>query len=180
MVSLVDLGRLRKTVKLRGQDIEVQGLPAHFIVDMLATSNELRLVMAERAVSGDIIMALAAQFPHMLAQCIAMGVGKQGDAETIQFALFDLMPGEWIELMEPIVELTFPRGVKSFVDGLTRLVRHVAPDAAGWAAATNSPAPSTRASAQDIPPTRHGDTPPDSSKGGSRSSDEMTSQPSAA
>ena len=63
MVSLVDLGRLRKTVRLRGQDIVVQGLPAHFIVDMLATSNELRLVMAERAVSGDIIMALAAQFP---------------------------------------------------------------------------------------------------------------------
>jgi hypothetical protein len=180
MVSLVDLGKLRKTVTIRQQDIEVQGLPAHFIVDMLANSNELRLVVAEKAVSGDIIAALAAQFPHMLAQCIAMGVGKQGDGDTIQYVLFELMPGEWLELMEPIVELTFPKGVKSFVDGLTRLVRHVAPDAAGWAAATKSPAPLTPASERDIPRKQPGDIPPDSSKDGSRSSDEMTSQSSAA
>ena len=109
-----------------------------------------------------------------------MGVGEQGDGDTIQYVLFELMPGEWLELMEPIVELTFPKGVKSFVDGLTRLVRHVAPDAAGWAAATKSPAPLTPASERDIPRKQPGDIPPDSSKDGPRSSDEMTSQSSAA
>lgn len=180
MVSLVDLGKLRKTVTIRGQDIEVQGLPAHFIVDMLANSNELRLVMAEKAVTGDIITILAAQFPHMLAQCIAMGVGKQGDAETIKYVLFELMPGEWLDLMEPIVELTFPKGIKSFVDGLTRLVRHVAPDAAGWEAVTKSPAPSMSASAQDTHQTPHGDIPRANSRDGLKSSDETTSESNAA
>lgn len=172
MVSLVDIGDLRKEVELRGSKVEVQGLPSAFIVNLLASSPELRQVMAERAITGEIIEALVAQFPKTIAECIAQGVGKPGDEPTITFVMTKLMPGEWMELLEPIVELTFPKGTKSFVDGLTRLVRHVRPDAPGWAAATKSPAPSSKSSEPAIPPVKHGDTLPGNYEAGSNSSTE--------
>jgi hypothetical protein len=149
MVSLVDVGPVREKVQVRGQDIEIRGLSADFLFTLLTKSNELRQLMAQRAIDWEDTMALVNQAPMAIAECIACATGKQGDAETIGFALTELYAGETLEIVTPVFRLTFPKGVKSFVDGLTGLAQE-ATGRRGWAAATKSPEPSPGASAQAI------------------------------
>ena len=167
MVSLVDIGDLKKEVSLRGKTLEVKGLSAEFIVGQLAQSLELRMVMAEKKLSEEVAMALVAQFPDVMAACIAEGLGEGGNKETIVFARTKLGAGETALLIAPILELTFPQGVGSFVEGLTALAQEAkgaAPGAPGWAADTKSPALSKSVSAPDTMSAKFGGTLPADSK----------------
>lgn len=156
MVSLVDIGPLRDSVTLRGNKIETRGVSAAVIFDLLVSSDELRRVFAGRTLDGDLILSLVNQAPLSVARIIAAGVGKQEDGPTIEFALRELAAGETYDLLKSIFAMTFPRGVRSFVDELSALAR--ASEERGWVQGTRSPAPSSDASGQGTTSTDAGST----------------------
>lgn len=161
MVSLVDIGPSKGAVTLRGQDVEVNGLTAVHIVGIMMQFPEVRKVFAEKAADVELLVS---QFPLAAAMIIAAGTGKEGDQATIDVAM-TLGVGEQYEVLAKIVELTFPKGVKSFLDGV-----NAAMDSAGvrgWDQATKSPAPSSPASEQDVEKSTAGTAPPASSVVGS-------------
>jgi hypothetical protein len=164
MVSLVDIGHLSDKVELRGKEVETQGLSAQVIVSLLQNSMELRMVFAQKKLEAEMMVSLVEQAPLAVAQMIAAGVGKQDDAETIEFAYRQLGAGETFELLKSIFGMTWPKGVKSFVDEVSTLLRSVGER--GWAADTKSPGASKSASKPAIPQTAHGDTRPDNSEHG--------------
>lgn len=157
MVSLVDIGDLKDTVKLRGNDVEVTGVSASTIVKLLANSDELRRVMAEKSLSGDMLMTLVNHMPLAVAEFIAAGTFKEGDAATIEFAYRELKAGETYDLLKKIAELTFPRGIQSFVEELTALARKA--EGRGWAPGMKLPVQSSAASEPDTTSTDAGATP---------------------
>jgi hypothetical protein len=165
MVSLVDIGPIREKVTLRGTELEVKGLSADFIFQLLTRSTELRMLISQQKLDPDKIMELIDQAPTAVAECIACATGKQGDPETIAFALTELGAGETADLLGPILRLTFPKGVKSFADGLTNLAQE-ATGGRGWGAATKSPAPSLGSSEPDTAQAKPGDIPPGNSSDG--------------
>lgn len=166
MVSLVELAPLRDEVEVRGQKVQIKGLSADFIVTLLTKSNELRLLLAQRKLDPENAIDLVTQAPVAIAECIACATNKQGDPTTIAFALTELNVGETLGMIGPIFKLTFPQGVKSFIDGLDRLARE-ATGGSGWAAAmklqeTSSAASepvTTAAQSGDIPQGNSLDTP---------------------
>lgn len=158
MVSLVDLGKLREDVELRGKKLEVRGLSADFIFQLLTKSNELRLLIAQRKIDPDNIAQLINQAPVAVAECIAAATGKMGDAETIGFALTELGAGETADLIGPILRMTFPKGVKSFIEGLADLARE-ATGGRGWEAVMKSQEPSRASSEPATASEKPGDTP---------------------
>lgn len=164
MVSLVDIGPLTKMVPIRGNEVQVRGVSALMIFDLLTKSNELRLIFAQRAIDADVVAALIQQAPEAVAEIIAAATGKQGDPATIAFALTELGAGETALFLNPIIELTFPQGIQSFVDGLADLARKAG--GRGWGAGTKSPEQSSAASAPATTSTDAGDTRPDNSPPG--------------
>lgn len=168
MVSLVDIGPSKGSVTLRGQDVEVNGLTAVHIVGIMMQFPEVRKVFAEKAAD---LQLLISQAPLAVAMIIACGTGKEADAATIDVAQ-SLSVGEQYELLSKIVELTFPKGVKSFLDGV-----NAAMDSAGvrgWDQATKSPAQSSPALKQEDQNETAGTVPPGSSVPGSSSSEETS------
>lgn len=143
MVSLVDIGPSKDKVELRGQTVEVNGLTAAHIVELMMQFPEVRKILAER--EADLGM-LISQFPLAVGMIIAAGTGKAGDQKTIDVAM-TLGVGEQYEILEKMMVLTFPKGVKSFLDGVNAAL--VSAGARGWDQATKSPVPSSLASEQD-------------------------------
>lgn len=164
MVSLVDIGHLSDKVQLRGNEIATQGLSAQVIVSLLQNSTELRMVFAQKKLEGDMMVALIQQAPLAIAQMIAAGTGKEGDEDTIEFAYRQLAAGETFDLCKSIFGMTWPKGVKSFVDEVTTLLRSV--EGRGWAADTKLPGASKSASKPATAQPTHGDTRPDNSEAG--------------
>lgn len=145
MVSLVDIGPSKGQVEVRGQMVDVNGLTAEHIVGILTAFPEVRKVLAEREAD---LQTLVSQFPTAVAMMIAAGTGHPEDEATISVAS-GLGVGEQYDLMSKIFELTFPKGVKSFLDGV-----RAAMDSAGvrgWDQATKLPAQSSPVSEQDEP-----------------------------
>lgn len=162
MVSLVDIGPLRDEVDLRGKKVETRGVSASTIFMLLSNSDELRRIFAGREINGEMLVTLVEQAPLAVAEIIAAGTGKAGDAPTIDFAFRELAAGESYDLLKSILGMTFPRGVQSFVEELTALARKA--EERGWARVTRSPVQSSAASGQDTTSTDAGATPRDSSQ----------------
>jgi hypothetical protein len=178
MVSLVDIGPARKEITLRGQKVEMRALSMTFLTGLLRDSTELQALLAEKKIDGNIAMVLIANLPDMVAHCIAAASGKPGDAETVGFILLELSPGEWLTCLEAIIPLTFPQGVKSFVDALFQAGRSLGLDVSGWEQAMNSPEPSPASSIADTLPRPLGNIAPDKSTPGTNSTEEKDTQSS--
>lgn len=163
MVSLVDIGPSKGAVELRGQNVEVNGLTASHIVAILLQFPEVRKILAEK--EADLGM-LISQFPLAVGMIIASGTGKDADQATIDVAM-NLGVGEQYAILEKIVELTFPKGVKSFLDGVSAAM--VSAGVRGWDQATKSPVPSSLVSEPGEQKETAGTAPPDSSVPGSNS-----------
>jgi hypothetical protein len=145
MVSLVDIGPSLDTVELRGKTVEINGLTAEHIVGVLISFPEVRKILASKEADLGILIA---QSPLAISRMIAAGTGKADDNPTIQFAR-NLGVGEQYEIMSKIFELTFPKGLQSFLDGVGAALKSVG--APGWDLATKLPAPSSVASKEDAP-----------------------------
>lgn len=156
MVSLVDIGPSKAQVEVRGQHVDVNGLTASHIVGILMTFPEVRKIVAEKDADLQILIS---QFPLAVGLIIAAGTGHEGEQETIDVAMA-LSAGEQYDIISKIWELTFPKGVKSFLDGVQAAMR--AAGVRGWDQAMKSPVQSSSASEQDEQSETVGTAPPSS------------------
>jgi hypothetical protein len=143
MVSLTDIGPSKGQVEVRGQMVDVNGLTAEHIVGILLAFPEVRKVLAEREAD---LQTLVAQFPVAVAMMIAAGTGHADETEHMDIAS-KLGVGEQYDLMKTIFELTFPKGLQSFLDGVRGAMDSAG--VRGWDQATKSPAQSSPVSGQD-------------------------------
>lgn len=155
MVSLLDIGDLRATVKIRGKELEVCGISGDVFLELLAEFPEMRKLMAgatHKFEPNDLMR----QVPAAVASIIAAATGTAGDAKAIAVAR-KLSLGEQAELLHKIWELTFPQGITSFIAALEALKGQA--DVPGLGPAMVSPGQSSSSSQPDTPQKQSGDTP---------------------
>lgn len=161
-ISLRDLAPMTGEVEIRGQVFTFHGVSAHSINVLLTRFSAIRKIMVERgdALSNDDIRKFA---PDAICAIIAESkVGRAyGRTPEEREALVreeedgarELTAGEQFEILQKIIEITFPRGVGPLVAMLQNL-GVVAPAATarsgdtGKAQATKSVSPSSESPAE--------------------------------
>lgn len=143
MVSLVDIGPAIGEVELRGKQVGIIGLSATHIIGILMSFPEVRKILASKDYDLGVIIS---QAPLAVAQMIAAGTGHADEKEHIAVAE-TLTAGEQYEVMTKIFELTFPKGLKSFLGGVEAVGKTLG--VPGWEAATKLPEQSPPASATE-------------------------------
>mgnify|MGYP001613578916 CR=1 FL=1 len=118
MPSLIDIGDLTEKVEIRGKQLEVQGISAEGIMHLLAKFPDLRKVVTGNA-DEEALKNLSEKVPEAVAAILAHGTGSPGD-EKAEAQARKLAVGEQVTLIAVIWRLTFPKGVKDFLDALTR------------------------------------------------------------
>jgi hypothetical protein len=117
MVGLIDIAPLTKTVTIRDVAVDVSGVSARGIAQLLARFPELRALVTGRDVEIDKLLSLGGD---VIAAIIAAGTGAPGD-EVSEQAVDKLSIDEQADLLVAIIELTMPRGLGPFVEKLSRL-----------------------------------------------------------
>lgn len=148
MPSLLDVGALTEPVDVRGVKVEVGGLSGATFLRLLDRFPEFRKLMSGGAVEAD-ISVLIKQAPDAVGAVIAAACGNAGDKAAEQKA-GALSVGEQFDILTVAWGLTFPRGVKTFIEALEGLALQVVGES-GWAAATRSPEQSNSLSTTDTP-----------------------------
>jgi hypothetical protein len=143
MVSLTDLVDIKRTVTVRGEQVEIAGITAETLGQLINSFPELRMALSGHA--GELSpQHLISMGPRIVASVIAAGVGKPGDAAQ-EAAAAKLALGEQLAMIEAIFEVTFPTGVGPFVEKLRSwgFLDDGGIVASGWAQGTNSQKPSS-------------------------------------
>ena len=117
MVGLLDIAPLTKTVTVHDQPIEVTGVTAKGLAQLLLRFPELRALISGREVGLDQLLALGGD---VIAAIIAAGCGQAGDAQA-ETAAGRLGLDDQAELLAAIMMLTMPQGLGPFVDKLARM-----------------------------------------------------------
>jgi len=114
MVSLLDIGNISREVMVRGSALEITGISAKGVLILLERFPEIRMIMSNRAdeVTGE---SISKMLPQALCAIIAAGCGAPGDKAQEEVA-GRLTIGEQLEIVDEIFRLTFPQGVRPFVD----------------------------------------------------------------
>jgi hypothetical protein len=119
MVSLVDIVRQTRTVKIAAGEIELRGLGLRQIADLFLAFPSLRNISTEGA--PDIgVVELIAQAPDAIATVIAESARQPEAVEAIADGV--LTPDDVIECLTVIADLTFPQGARPFLERLWRLL----------------------------------------------------------
>lgn len=143
MVSLSDLVEIKHTVTVRGAQVEIVGVTAETLGQLINSFPEIRMALSGHA--GELTpQDLVKMGPRIVASVIAAGVGKPGDAEQ-EAAAAKLALGEQLALVEAIFDVTFPAGVGPFVEKL-RSWGFLGDDGvvvSGWGQGMNSQKPSS-------------------------------------
>jgi hypothetical protein len=163
MVSILDIGPLTEDVEIAGTKIPVNGISARAVFGLLLNYPQLRRVFAQKGLDGDMVQELVARAPETLAEIIASGLGHPDEEDYIKWA-GNRSIGEQYDLLAAIFRLTFPKGPKSFLDGLQNAMASVG--GPGWDQATKSQEASSAVSAPDTESKTAGDTPRDNSPAG--------------
>lgn len=109
MPGLRDIAAASETVDIRGHKIDVHGVPARTIAELLNRFPELRELMSGREVDVSAIYSVAG---NAVAPVIAAATGdEEADAER-------LGADDQAVILEAALRLTFPSGVGPFVDRL--------------------------------------------------------------
>lgn len=162
MTSLLDIGPLTTDVPVGdNRHVTVSGLSSLVLFELFRDVPELRMLAAQRQLTSENAASLISQIPDAIGKIIAAATGHLGDKQHIAAAL-SLPAGLQLQFLEAIIPLTFPRGVRSFLDGLFALV----PGASGWDQAMKSQEPSSDASQQVTTSATAGTTHQDSSQDG--------------
>jgi hypothetical protein len=117
MVGLLDIAPLTQTVTVRDQPIEVTGVSAKGVAQLLLRFPELRALISGRDVGLDQLLALGGD---IIAAVIAAGCGMPGD-EQAEATAGHLGLDDQAELLTAIMTLTMPQGIGPFVDKLARM-----------------------------------------------------------
>ncbi|MCX7344343.1 MAG: hypothetical protein NTU78_01140 [Alphaproteobacteria bacterium] len=132
MVGLLDIAPLTQTVLVRDHPIEVTGVSAKGMAQLLLRFPELRALITGREVGLDQLLALGGD---IVAAVIAAGCGQVGDAQA-EAAAGRLGLDDQAELLAAVMTLTMPQGIGPFVDKLARMGLK---PAAGGASGTPEP-----------------------------------------
>lgn len=160
-VSLLDIGRLSKSVVIRGVTLPVKGISALDLFRLLEVFPELRRMFGGTEVRPE---ELFKQAPGAIdaVLCYVLGVeaisAAPGYNADMHNAVQNLSLGEQLEIVHAAWELTFPRGISSFFDALEAM--GVAP-ASTKGRGTTSQEQSSNSLPQDTEQTKPGDTPQD-------------------
>ncbi len=133
MVGLVDIAPATERVTVRGTDIEVCGVSAAGVAQLLARFPDLRKLFAGRDVGMEELMAVGGD---LVAAIIAAGTGAPGDPAA-EDAAGRLGIDEQADLLSAILRVTLPKGVGPFVEKLLAL-------GASLGAGGTAPAPTSR------------------------------------
>jgi hypothetical protein len=164
MVSLIDIGPATGSVSIRGKDVDVFGLSAEAIARILLAFPEIRVMLTqELADTKTAMMSLIQKFPEAAGLILAAATGADitGDKAALDAHLAsvnNLVIGEQFDVLSKMLELTFPRGVRNFLDGAQGLFAQ-ASGGRGWAPGTTSLAQSSGASPQAAANETAGDQP---------------------
>jgi hypothetical protein len=156
---------------MRDGVVEVRGVPAESIFQLLADFPELRRMFVGKRVESEIVAELVAMGGRILATVIAAGCGFLGNEKAITNAQVNLTVGESTQILEAMMRMTFPQGARNFIEALTAALKNAGVGLTSGPA-MKSPGQSKNASAQDTRPTSHGGTPPASLPHGADSSPE--------
>lgn len=123
MAGLFDGDVPKRVVTIRGAELAITGVSADHVADLLARFDLLREVIVTRGekVGFDDIRDV---LPDVIAATIAAGCGRAGDADAIRDAR-SLGVGEQWEIIEAILDTTFPQGFDAFATSLTTFFQNV-------------------------------------------------------
>lgn len=133
-LSLTDIGAPRETVKIGDKELDVYGLSAENLIDLLQRFPEAGKWLSPGAVDVKEMLAAA---PKFLQAVIAAATGKPGDAETEAVAA-RLAIEVQLDVLEATVRLTFKDGFGPFVSRIATLLAIAASVNFGRAMVTNS------------------------------------------
>jgi hypothetical protein len=117
MVGLVDIAPATERVTIRGQEVEVFGVSAAGVAQLLARFPDLRKLFSGRDIGMEEIMAVGGD---LVAAIIAAGTGDPGDPAAEE-AAGRLGIDEQADLLSAILRVTLPKGVGPFVEKLLAL-----------------------------------------------------------
>jgi hypothetical protein len=121
MADLLDIAPSTscEVVKIDGTRIIVRGLHGDAIASIVARFPDLAVLLV--GAGADIGPRLIKQFGGAIGPIIAAGCGHLGDEKYEQHA-GKLLVEHQLKLLKPIIGLTFPNGLASFVETVTRLL----------------------------------------------------------
>lgn len=146
MAGLPQLGSLRKAVTVRGSTVDVRGVSARGIMQLLNRFPEFQSLIGGRApqqITGETIIQLV---PDAVCAIIAIGLGaNEPDAQREAEAWADeLGAEEQLDLLTAILSLTMPSGFGPFAQKLQALLPGLDEVAALGEAAESGKAPATK------------------------------------
>lgn len=114
-ISLLDIAPIGKTVEINGSLVEVFGLSAKAISNLLVRFEPVRNLLGGTEIAIGDVMGLGGE---IVGAIIAAGVGKPGDSQYEEHAAgLDL--GIQADLIKGILEATMPGGLAPFVEKLS-------------------------------------------------------------
>jgi hypothetical protein len=120
MASLLDIGPLTASVTVRGKDINVVGIGADTLVQLLNDYPELKKYMS--GLSSDVdANHLLEKVPDIADAIILSGAGLKRTDEKAVGIVKSLTIGEKVIILEPIMVMTFPKGFPAFTEALERI-----------------------------------------------------------
>ena len=151
MPSLIDIAPLREQVEIRGTMIDVRGLSAGNIAEILYRFPEIRKMLIRIDPGSDVIGQLISRIPELLGLLAASACGadlSSPESDPLVEAAQRLTVGEQWLILEKVIPLTFPQGMTRFMAGVQGLLEQ-ADVARGRAPSTTSPAQSNSASSTE-------------------------------
>jgi hypothetical protein len=123
MVGLLDIAELSEEVEIKGKKLEVRGISAQGIANLMSKFPDLRKLVSGKGdeVTPEQLMDLA---PGAIAIAIAAACGSPGDPAAEKIA-GQLGVADQVKLLNVVLKLTFPGGFGPFVADLTHLVDSV-------------------------------------------------------
>jgi len=122
MVSLLDIGPAKGTETIRGVELEVTGISARGLFQLLEQFPELRRLFGGVDVRPE---QLFEQAPHAIDCILCKVLGIETDERKPGFDIAkvaavgdNLVLGEQLAIVKKAWDLTFPRGVTSFFEAL--------------------------------------------------------------
>jgi hypothetical protein len=121
MADLLDIAPSTacEVVTIDGTRIIVRGLHGDAIASIVARFPDLAVLLV--GAGADIGPRLIKQFGNAIGPIIAAGCGHLGDEKYEQHA-GKLLVEHQLKLLKPIIGLTFPNGLASFVETVTQLL----------------------------------------------------------
>lgn len=130
MVGLLDIGDLTETVEVRGKKVEVRGMSARTFFHLLNTLPELKAMLTgmkiEEEITATLLMARVPEAVHSIIAAATTPGFLEMDWDTRQpyvNAAANMNMGEQAEFIRKIWDLTFPKGVRSFLDALDEVMK---------------------------------------------------------